>query len=517
MKYFFIFLFFFIPVFFFLPLTAYMSINSTGQPSYTFTLQKVQSLLHQEDITALAGFTYYTHAQKNMGNLFFNQSSFTPAETGLVPKSVFSNSLIAPNISYKEWGGLITAWSKRYINSKMVLGVRLDIPIKKVTFKNKTCKNYYQLARAARVIQQNVATLLADPQAPESSGKVAYAKQQVGMSEINSYTYRLDLLSDLTYGFTPPQSNYPIVDYHDATFAPADPITIYNQDVTNEDNNPVSSLNQAPGTVPEIPYALSYLKTQELPFLAAHGESSLDQRARFSDSINYSPLGTNTQNQEQLWIMPTYIQDPEPKDLAALEASGVDLCSQSRSGLGNIVTDFFTGYHISDACYAEAIFGISWPTAKKRDPLKVLQPVLGNNGHFEFRLETQGLYDFCRWFALRADLSYNWVHNKKERLARQLAHATISNIGPITATDISWQYGRVELDAIITLPNQKSYLYCGYGFYGKKKTSSFGHTLHGALFYDYKFVELSLSAEHMIAGKNIPKNSLGSLGLTFYF
>ena len=519
----------------FLQTNAYMGVGSTGQPTYTYTLQRVQSLLHQEDITAISGFAYYAHAhkaynnnhkQKNMGNLFFNQSNFTPAQTGLVPKSLFSNSIISPNVTYKEWGGLVTAWSKKYITNKTVIGARLDIPIKKVTVTNKVCKKYYQLARATRVIQQNVNTLLENPQAPDSTGKVAHDTELVGMSTINTNAYRLDLLTDLNYGFTPPQSSYPIVDYHDTTFVPTAPITIYNQDVTNGDNNPVSTLNQAVGTVPHAPYAVSYTKTQELPVLPANGSSQLDQRARFSDSVNYTPLGLDTSAQETLWIMPTLVPDPEPKDLAELAAYDICLESQSRSGLGNIVTDFFTGYHISDKFYAEGIFGISWPTGHKRNPSKVFQPILGNNGHFELRLETQGLYDFCRWFAFRADCSYNWVLNKNERLAEQLAQATVTNIGPILDTDVSWQYGRVELDTIFTLPNQTSYLYLGYGFYGKRKVhssghipklSACGHTLHGALFYDYKFMELSLSAEHTVAGKNIPKNSLGSLGLTFYF
>ena len=155
-----------------------MHINSTGQPSYRFGLQKVQSLLHQEDISAVYGFVYYAQAQhaynqehtkKNISSLFFKRSAFTPEETGAVPKSLFSRSTITPHITYKEWGGLVTAWSKKYIRPKIVLGARLDIPIKKVTLKNKMHKNYYQLARAARVIQQNVTALLANPQAPNSA------------------------------------------------------------------------------------------------------------------------------------------------------------------------------------------------------------------------------------------------------------------------------------------------------------------------------------------------------------
>ncbi len=545
------FLFFYL---FFADIAASMHINSTGQPSYRFSLQKVQSLLHQEDISALSGFVYYAqaqhaynqeHAKKNMSSLFFKQSAFTSEQTGLVPKSLFSHSTIAPHITYKEWGGLVTAWSKKYINNKIVLGVRVDVPVKKVTLKNKMSKNYYQLTRAARVIKQNVTTLLADPQAPESKGKAAYAKQRIGMSEIESYAYRLDFLSDLNYGFTLPQSNYPIVDYHDASFQPLLPITIYNQDVTNGDTNPVSVLNQLVGEVPAQPYALSYKETRELPLLPAEGQSSLGERARFSDQVDYTPLGIHSHNQERLWVIPTYIEDPAPKDLAALEACGIDLCSQSRSGIGTITTDFFSGYHFSNRFYAEYIVGITWPTGKKQNPLKVLQPVLGNNGHTEICAETQGLYDLTSWISVRGDLGYTWVLGHKETRAAQFLGATVTNIGPSVEADVSWNYGIAALDLIFNIQKIQSFFYCGYGFYGKqpthisfcsfdykkcsgeekklassvleKNSSARAHTFHTALFCELSYLELSCSAEYTFAGKNMPQLALGSFGLTFYF
>ena len=531
-----------------------MHINSTGQPSYRFGLQKVQSLLHQEDISAVSGFVYYAQAQhaynqehtkKNISSLFFKRSAFTPEETGAVPKSLFSRSTITPHITYKEWGGLVTAWSKKYIRPKIVLGTRLDIPIKKVTLNNKMHKNYYQLARAARVIQQNVSALLANPQAPNSTDRATYGKQCVGMSEIETYAYRLDLLSELNYGLTAPQSIYPIVEYHDATFQPLSPITIYNQDVTNGDHNPVSVLNQLVGKVPLQPYALSYKQTEELPLLPANGQNSLGERSRFSDQIDYTPLGVRSQNQEHLWIMPTYTEDPAPKDLAALEACGIDLCSQSRSGIGNMTTDFFSGYHFSDRCYAEYILGITWPTGKKQNPLKVLQPVLGNNGHTEIRAESQGLYDLTSWISVRGDLGYTWVLNHKEKRAAQFLGATVTNIGPSVEADVSWQYGIAALDLIFNIKKIQSFFYCGYGFYGKRPThisfcpsdykncsgetkklassvleknsSATGHTIHAALFCDLSCLELSCSGEYTVAGKNMPQLALGSFGITLYF
>jgi len=533
---------------------SFMGIASTGQPTYTFTLQKVQSLLHQEDIFTAAGFLYYTqtstafnnnHKKKNMGSLLFNSSAFTPAQTGAVPASLFSNSFIMPRVKYREVGGVITVWGKKYKTNRSVVGARLDIPLKKVTLTNKLCGKYYQLARAARVIQQNVDELLLQPEAPTSSGRVARAHQRVGASDMSTYAYRLDLLSELPYSFDPALSSYLITNYHDTSFQPTAPITIYNQDVTDGDNNPVSALNQTVGTLPSQPYALSFSDTQKLPILGPNGQSSLGERSKFIQAVNYTPLGTNSTAQEELWIVPTYIPDLTPKDLAALQACDISLESISRSGLGNMVTDLFTGYHVSDQLYAEAIVGVSWPTGKKRDPLSVLQPVLGNNGHYEMRLESQGIYECSNWFAVRGDLSYSWALGRREYIAARFRDATVNNIGPSVPAHISWNYAHAELDCIITLEKLHSYLYAGYGFYGKqrthlsfcsplftnctgelkeldassltKNTKARGHTLHAAFLCDHDFLELSVSGELTVAGKNIPRNGLGSIGLTFYF
>lgn len=505
--------------------------------SLMYSLPRIQSLLHQEDSISCAGFVYGAASTKNMSQLYFGTRCFTPAQTKLIPEPIFSQSLLTPKISSHEIGALFTLWAKKYVSDYTALGARILLPIRSIKENSEWNQNYFQLSRASRVIEQNVNMLLRErPQV----GVAACEKQRVGGSCLAPCAYRLDTLSQLPYSYTGIGASYPIVQYHDSTFVPTSPVTIYNQDVTNAQNSPVTVISVPVGALPEQPYALAVSQVPELPALPASGALATGERAFFSDTIDYTPLASNTAAQEQLWVVPTYEPILLPQDKELLSQAGFNFtgCSK-KAGLGTVITEFFWGYHASDKLYTELIAGIGWPTGNRYNPAKILQPVLGTNGHYLIQLEWQAFYTLTSWLAFRPDVSYHWALNKKEYIALPLKNSPVTGFGVIQPASTSWQYGAVNADLLCTLKKIHSTLYFGYGFYGKREThihvsqavreqyaldlleaksSATAQVVHAALFNEQKdWLELVAAASYTCAGKRNAKPVVGSLGITFYF
>lgn len=311
--------------------------------------------------------------------------------------------------------------------------------------------------------------------------------------------------------------------------------------------------------------AISQAQAQQLPILASDGSTGA-RRSRFASSVNYTPLGADLANQEQLFIVPSVVGNQTVAPARVIEQQvdelidclhlnseevfqecGISFNSQCLTGAGDLDTEFFAGYFFSDCLYGEAFAGIRWPTGKcSHNPQFVFRPSLGNNGHYEGTLGLQGLWQIHAWLKVKGDFSWHKVFRSHECVASAFQGNQIKNIGVPTPARISWNYILLHADLLITPPSTPSLgLDIGYELYHKKSdricftkkshvdcvgnvgildgtvlarnTKVTGHKIRGEVFWKCNRFDVFGGGSFVFAGKNVPKESDWHLGAEVYF
>lgn len=386
----------------------------------------------------------------------------------------------------------------------------------------------------------------------------------------DSFAYRLDFLASLflTQAGVPPHE--PLVKFHNPN---NNDITINDIRVSDFTQNPIHVIQRIDGTPPENNFSEYQPVVNALPFVGANGSGpGNNQRARFSQAINYTPLGSNVPAQRQLWIVPTDANDgagnlemradaqsirskvedllENIQGLSALgffEDHGVFFNTQHVVGAGDLNTEI---YFNREWCnfFFEGSVGVRFPTGVKvKDPGKVLTIFsTGNNRHFETKLGILGTWQPQVWFIARADAFWSHAFAQSERVGAPFKGATVKNIGPTINADISWNYFQGHIDANFFVPcNPRVGFMFGYEWYVKTKdhvsldqssatdflgavqpldptvlemrTKVISHKVRTEMFHQGDYWELFGGWTHVFAGRNAPKETDWHLGFAAYF
>lgn len=495
----------------------------------------------------------------SLSTLFFNKPNFRAQEAFANSTAVstlnplLATSVLGPRIHYEESGAVIGFDVQHYANECWRLGFRAVLPAKKIRIKRLKS-------------QGNGMSDLGGQTIDEFFGE---RTERVNGTAIKSYAYRLDFLSRLPYTCKPcPASKLSMVNYADTDFPPNNPISMSKQDVTNQSGTPVSALKSNGGTLPTGTWAVQQTVAQQLPPLNAEGSNLPDTaRGRFDAGVNYTPLGNTQPNQAMLFIVPSVAGSNTTQEARVIQAQvdevlaciaqeaedifkdcGISFTSQCISGAGDLDTECYTGHFFSPCLYVEGFVGIRWPTGKHAsNPQVVFRPALGNNGHFEVKAGVQGIWQPCRWAALRGDITGFGVLKATECVAASFIGAHIKNVGPAVRATVHWNYYLLHADMLITPPN------CygiggviGYENYHKsrdhlsfcstsaldclgvrqpldakvitRKTKVTSHKVRGEAFVElWGCVQLFGGGSKVFAGSNVPKETEWFLGVTAYF
>ena len=504
------------------------------------------------------------YAQLYFGKTHFSaQDAFANSTAQSPTNPLLATSVLGPRVKYKEAGFNIGAAFQRWHNECWRYGVRLKLPVRNVLI----CRLKSNGNGSSDLGGQTVADVTQE------------RTEVINGQAIRSYAYRLDFLSRLPYACSCLGLNYNIANYRDTDFPFDLPVTLSNQDISNENGTPVSVI-KTNGALPKGPLAIQQSVAQQLPILPADG-SGLGQngRARFDTSVNYLPLGSDPANQSMLFVVPSVadgntvaparviqaqvdelLECIAPTAEAVFAQCGIDFSSRHIHGAGDFDTEFFLGHYLTDCLYGEAFFGITWPTGKRaNNPLKVFKQPLGNNGHYAYTLGIQSLWEPCaedpcspslrNWIVCKGDLSVSIVQKAAERVAAGFAGASVKNIGPTVPARIGWHYVTLHADVIITPPSRCVGISVGYELYHKSDdhlrfcrpaaidclgvqqqldqamlsrfTSVTSHKIRTEFFWDGFIFRIPttcfIGGSKIVAGRNAPADGEFQFGFALYF
>jgi len=448
-----------------------------------------------------------------------------------------------PVIDYRERGIVIGMHMEKKVKcSKWRVGFNVSMPIKNIgVTRHVECEP--DLAEVTFDLKAEI-----EPDDPlldqfyEKYEKLRSARAQDIPAMGLSFAYRLDFLSQLQM----PDGSGPLVEYgagsvkiagRQVAASPALfnlsqiatntlPVMAYKLEgqstsidpVVEEDKTRFSSLAvsifDAANGAGTIPYDGRVIQTESVPADGSGDWEGADTPKRwFSQDVDYTALGSNVANQEQIYIIPTFDNPPNGNnnwyrdntmsiknivdyvirgtmaragdgtvkgdiDVTITSAEdffnehGVYFCgSECVTGLGDLDTAIYAGYDFTDRSFIELIAGIRFPTAKKnRCPGRLYYVPTGNNGHFEGRIGVDGGWRSERWFGIEAELYYAHVFEAVERRAAQFQCATIRGVGPCVEANVKWGYFVGHLDMTVMHPeNQKMGFALGYEIYYKRK------------------------------------------------
>ncbi|GAG35489.1 unnamed protein product, partial [marine sediment metagenome] len=228
-----------------------------------------------------------------LSTLFFNKADFNAQEafannTAETPTNpLLQTSILGPRVKYEESGAVLGMDVQHCFNDFWRMGFRAVLPARKMRIRR--CKS-----------EGNGDSDLGGQTVGEFVGE---RTETVNGATVKSFAYRLDFLSRLPYTCKDcPQQQVPLVNYADTNFPPNDPITISGEDITEQQNTPVSALKSANGSIPEQTWAITQEQADALPVVNAVGDN-VNSRGRFDSQVEYTPLGTNVQNQSMLFIV----------------------------------------------------------------------------------------------------------------------------------------------------------------------------------------------------------------------
>ena len=490
-----------------------------------------------------------------LSSIFFGKSDFKAQEAFPSSRSklnpLLGLSCLSPRVKYKEDGGYVGIDLQRYYNDSWRIGFRATLPARKIRMTR------YQNG-------QNGNSELGGMTVKDF---VAEDTETIDGATVKSYAYRLDFLSQLPYTCEQncPGSTICIVNYHDEDF-PNDPISISNQDITNQQSTPVSTIKNSSGCIPPQPWAITQQEAQELPLINANGSTNSD-RARFTINNDYTPLNQSPEEQSTLFIVPSVAGDTTTQEARiikqqvnellacinqeaedAFKECDISFNDQYFSGAGDLCTEFYTGYFYSPCLYLEGFIGARWPTGKRDDdPRLVFRQSLGNNGHYEFKLGGQALWEAHDWITLHADISGFILSRNKECVATAFTGATIKNIGLPVLAEVQWNYLILHTDIFIAPHSWNNFTgVIGYELYYKSRddirfcqkamvdclgmtapldpcvlaenTQVIGHKIRGEASIDpCEWLQIYGGGSTVVGGKNVPNTSAWHLGLSLYF
>ncbi len=489
---------------------------------------------------------------------FFGIDSFAPGT--IDPLNPFlSISLISPRISYDERGAFFGLTIDRTVgcNCDYRIGLRADIPFRDIGVELDSCCADFEDGDLDSVRR------LENEQVPDENGVLQVVQ--------DAFAYRLDFLSALRLTVNPPQE--PLVIYNNPN---NNDITMNQIRVSDQNGNPINVINRDDGTVPTAPFTLRQTtnvggaSVNGLPFLAADGSGvANNNRARFSQAVNYTPLGANPVNQTRLWVVPTgatvgtFDILADARDIQTIVEqlvrqfqntnavdffvqNGFDFNTQRTMGPGDMNLEF---YLHRDWCnwYGELLLGFRVPTGKRlKDPKLVFKQPLGNNGHFEAYTGFIAGWEGREWVHIKGDGRFFYVTPRTEQVAATFAGATVKGLGPTVDARISWLYFVGDLDfTFYPLCNPRVGLDLGYQIYVKgkdrvhfkeefatdflgfvqpldssvieRRTNVTSHRIRAEIFQQTDNAEIFAGWMHTFAGRNSFKDTDWYLGLVIYF
>ena len=492
--------------------------------------------------------------------LFFNKSNFKVPEAFANNRAesrlnfLLQTSILGPQVKYDESGAVLGIDMQHCFNDCWRTGFRASIPVRSI--KMRRCKS-----------MGNGNSDLGGQTIDEFFGQ---KNETIDGTRVKSYAYRLDFLSKLLYTCEAdcPGSDLKIVNYADTDFPPNNPITISNQDITEQSSTPVSALKNTDGTLPSGQWAIPQQQAQNLEPINAEGSNVPNGgRGRFASEENYTPLGENIPNQAMLFIVPSVAEENTTQEARVIqqhvnelldcidqtaeevfEKCGITFKPQCIKGAGDLQTEFYLGHFFSPCLYLEGYTGIRWPTGKRvRDPQKVFRLPTGNNGHFEYKIGTQGIWKPCRWAAIRGDITGFFVLRKRECVASAFINANVKNIGTPVTADIRWNYYILHVNLLVTPPNCHGFGgVVGYENYLKSRdnlrfcrktaldclgneeqlsssvitrnTRAISHKVRGEAFVQaLEWLQIFGGGCTVFAGENVPKTTEWHLGFNAYF
>ncbi len=281
----------------------------------------------------------------------------------------------------------------------------------------------------------------------------------------------------------------------------------------------------------------------------AQGKVFLVSRAQ--DDNNDVNAGSNNivdDLQDQLFVNNSISLDETASEF--FRARGIDLCAHERiAALGDIEAETYVGYGNHDSWFVDGIFGVRLPTGKKnKDSNRLFFQSTGHNRHFEVKLGLEGGWMPYEWFAFKVDASFHHAFRRTEKRAALFKGATIRNIGPEIDTRVSWNYFIVHGDLNFFHPHNSDLGgVIGYELFAKrndnvsfkdvttatdlferdnqeldaeafeKRTNSMSHKFRGEIFHRWNFFEIFAGASHIVAGRNVMKETEGHVGFAMYF
>lgn len=515
-------------------------------------------------------FLYFGRTQFNAQDAFANSKASSPTNP------LLATSILGPRVKYDERTTVIGYNAQRWTCDTWRIGVRAQLPYRKIKIKRlKNCGN-----GTGPLGGQTLSDVAVD------------TRETINGTEVRSFAYRLDFLSRLPYSCTCLGLDFLIVNYRDPDFPFDLPVTISNQDISNQNGTPVSFIKRNNGTLPAEPFAIPQIEAQQLPASNALATNIPENgRGRFDTSVDYQQLGADPAIQATLFIVPSVannntvaparvIQEQVDELLACVAPTaeqvftdcGIAFDPQCIKGVGDLDTEVFVGHYFANCVYGELFLGLKWPTGKHdKNPLEVFRQPLGNNGHYEFKIGVQALWDpslyeyalthkpcsrigrLCKtlsqWLVFKADITVFAVNKATEKVAASFRGATVKNIGPCVPASISWNYMTLHADVIITPPSRCAGIDIGYELYHKSSdhisfnvssavdclgnteplssrpisqhTQVTSHKIRGEFFGQLPILKtpayVFVGGSHVFAGHNAPKETDIEVGFTWYF
>ncbi len=457
--------------------------------------------------------------QVPLSTIQFNLPVFTMAQTfqnntvsAYSQNPWISVSTINPNFTYKEKGimaGLIIG-TRPGACGNFRIGMRARIPYRVVDAQrvdsDSCCPLEGETLKDVRRLGNDLIPAI-DP----STG-AAEAEPLNG-----SFAYRFDFVSALLINYPngTPEINFKNTDVLSHITAANNTVSpVVFEDITDAgvvnstqpiEGNPVNFIVRDNGTAPEHPYAAFASTTygaypgqgvDQQPFLNGDGTGGVNNgRVRMSQNNDYTVLGNTTSAQARLWMVPTaYIDNTnvahvgdtaqaiantieqiipgiDPSILTFFYQNNLDFSSQNNKGVGDLDTEYYVAYDFDERFWGELNFGIIFPTARQiKEPKKIFLFALGNNGHMELRLGTQGGYDVFDWFKFDFDAYYSFVLNRTEPILASFMGASVKNLGPQVDAKIHWGYFWGHVNFTFLEPCSKYVGFnLGYELYAKQR------------------------------------------------
>lgn len=216
-------------------------------------------------------------------------------------------------------------------------------------------------------------------------------------------------------------------------------------------------------------------------------------------------------------------------------------------GLGDLEAEGYIGYGCRQHWFVDAILGFRFPTGTKdKNPQRLYYLPTGHNDHFEVKIEFEGGWKPCDYFALKADVGFHHVFRHTEKRNVHFTGATINNVGPTVDTKVSWNYYIAHVDFNFFHPFNKDVGFMiGYEFYGRTKdhlsyevttatdaagqtgtldaeaaerrTNTMSHKIRGELFHRWNYFEIDLGLSQIIGGRSVMRETEAHIGFNVYF